>query len=144
MNELTIRTTVRGAIWRVIVFLTTLILTFMLTGNVKSGVGVAMLEFGFKLFLYIKFEKFFYKNVKYGIVNGKPSIKRSLAKGLCWRTFATIVSSCLVLIVSGDAHSAGTFAMIAFPFKLSMYIAYEQYWKNIKWGLGNELQVVQA
>jgi uncharacterized membrane protein len=135
MKETTLRTMVRGFFWRIIVFLTTMTITYCLTGQVKSGLAVAAIEFVFKLFLYIRFEKWFYKNIKYGIVMGKPTVRRSLLKGLCWRIFATVVSSFLVLITSGDSHSAGTFAIVAFPLKLAMYVTYEQLWKRVKWGL---------
>ena len=136
MKEKTIRTTVRGIIWRVIVFATTIILTYLLTGSIAAAMSVGALEFIVKLFIYIQFEKLFANLIKFGLKEGKPTAKRSFIKGIVWRTIATCVSMALTILVTGDTHSAGLFGLIAFPLKLSMYVAYEQLiWKRIEWGL---------
>ena len=77
MKEKTIRTTVRGIGWRIIVFLTTTILTYIITGKIKSAIAVGLIEFGVKLFVYVGFEKAFYKFIKFGIKNGEPTVRRT-------------------------------------------------------------------
>ena len=135
MKESTFRTTVRGIGWRIIVFLTSLTITYCLTGSYTAGVMIGLLEFAVKLFVYVQFEKQFAKRVSFGLKNGLPTAKRSAVKGLIWRVIATMMTMTIALIVTGgDTHSAGLFGLIAFPLKFSMYMAYEQLlWKKIKW-----------
>ena len=135
MKESTFRTTVRGTGWRIIVFLTSTLITYFLTGNVLAGLLVASLEFPVKLFVYVYYEKQFSKRVSFGIKNGLPTAKRSMVKGLIWRVIATMMTMTIALLVTkGDTHMAGLFGLIAFPLKFGLYMAYEQLlWKNIKW-----------
>jgi uncharacterized membrane protein len=135
--ETTFRTTVRGIIWRIIVFLTSMVLSFSLTGNFSAAIGVAILEGIIKIFIYVKYEQLFFKKFHWGKdSDGKDSVKRTLLKGLVWRSLATCVSMVLVISLTGNSQAAGLFGMIAFPLKLSLYIAYEQLiWKKINWGL---------
>jgi uncharacterized membrane protein len=143
MKETTLRTTLRGTFWRIIVFLTSTLITYFLTGNVFAGLLVASCEFPVKLLVYVQFEKQFAKRVSFGLKNGKPTAKRSAVKGLVWRSIATVMSMTIALIVTkGDTHSAGLFGLIAFPTKFALYIAYEQLvWKKIEWGLKKPLTV---
>ena len=143
MKETTIRTTVRGFFWRIIVFLTTMAITYFLTGSIAAAMSVGALEFVIKLIIYVQFEKAFARLIKFGIKEGKPTTKRTMIKGLVWRTIATMSSMVLTAIVTGDTHSAGMFGMIAFPVKYALYIGYEQLiWKRIEWGLKPQMVTV--
>lgn len=135
--ETTLRTTVRGIGWRIIVFLTSMVLSFALTGNFTAAIGVALLEGVIKIFIYVKYEQLFYKNVQWGKDSeGKDTTRRTFVKGIIWRSIATCISMTLVISLTGNSHAAGLFGMIAFPLKLSLYIAYEQLiWKKLTWGL---------
>ena len=62
---------------------------------------------------------------------------RSLVKACTWRFLATLTTSILVLVFTGElilAFSVGVFEVVL---KLLIYYAHERIWDGIKWGKKN-------
>ncbi len=64
----------------------------------------------------------------------KDTNRRSIAKGISWRVFATLATIIIVYLLFGKldlAIAAGAIEVIA---KIILYWAHERLWVNIKWG----------
>jgi len=135
MKETTLRTTLRGIGWRIIVSLITAITSYILIGSFLIAISIVGAEFIIKLFGFVLFEKLFAKHVSYGIKNNKESIKRTLLKGFFWRIVATLMTVTITFVITGNLETTGAMALIDFPLKLTLYTIYEQLlWGKIKWG----------
>jgi|688.fasta_scaffold195545_3 uncharacterized membrane protein len=61
--------------WRVVGTIDTIILSWILTGNLKIGMAIGGLEVLTKSLLYFLHERVWYKWVKFGIVKDQPKKK---------------------------------------------------------------------
>ena len=60
--------------------------------------------------------------------------KRSIAKTITFRIFATITTMTLVLILTGDIKVAGIVGLWDTITKLALYYFHERAWLAVKWG----------
>lgn len=51
--------------WRIIATTTTIIITYIITGDISVGLGVGVVEFIVKMLLYYSHERFWYKNIRF-------------------------------------------------------------------------------
>ena len=71
--------------WRVVGTIDTIILSWILTGNLKIGVAIGGLEVLTKSFLYFLHERVWYKWIKFGIIKEQPK-KREKKEPLVIKT----------------------------------------------------------
>lgn len=62
-------------------------------------------------------------------------VRRSIAKALSWRFFATIVTATIVLILTGEASFAVTVGLLDTVVKLVVYFVHERIWLKIPFGI---------
>lgn len=62
------------------------------------------------------------------------STKRSVAKALSWRLFATIITTLVVLVLTGEIVFAAKIGVLDTSIKLLAYFAHERLWLRIRYG----------
>ncbi len=61
---------------------------------------------------------------------------RSLVKGLSWRVIATLTTTLLVYIYTGNLALTAKVGVLDTLLKLAFYFGHERTWNNVKWGKG--------
>ncbi len=59
---------------------------------------------------------------------------RSVAKGISWRIVATLVTTIVVFIYSGELAAAAIVGSIDAAVKIFLYWGHERIWQRIYWG----------
>ncbi len=59
---------------------------------------------------------------------------RSVAKGISWRVIATMVTTMVVFIYSGELTAAVIVGSIDSLAKIGLYWGHERMWQRIHWG----------
>ena len=62
------------------------------------------------------------------------STKRSVAKALSWRFFATLITMLVVLVLTGELVFAAKIGLLDTSIKLLAYVAHERLWLRIRYG----------
>lgn len=60
--------------------------------------------------------------------------RRSIAKAISWRFFATLITSSIVYVLTGRFEFAATVGVIDTLIKIFVYYAHERVWANIAFG----------
>ncbi len=60
--------------------------------------------------------------------------KRSIAKALSWRVTATLITTVLVFIFTGQFTLAISVGVVEVLLKMLAYYAHERSWDKINWG----------
>ena len=60
--------------------------------------------------------------------------RRSLAKALSWRVFATVITGCVAYALTGKIAFAVEIGMIDTLIKVFVYFAHERVWQSIAYG----------
>ena len=73
------------------------------------------------------------------LVEDKPirvyeSRRRSIAKALSWRVFATLITSAVVFVMTGEVEMAVSVGLLDTSIKLGAYFAHERAWLRISYG----------
>ena len=66
------------------------------------------------------------------------SKKRSIAKAISWRIIATIITSSLVLVLTGEWEFAATVGLADTSLKFFIYFSHERFWNRITYGRGEK------
>ncbi|SVD38992.1 uncharacterized protein METZ01_LOCUS391846, partial [marine metagenome] len=67
------RTIVKTLLWRFIASGTTVVVVFMLSGNIALGLTAAAIGIPLKLFMYYFYERFWMTTIEWGKVSDDPS-----------------------------------------------------------------------
>lgn len=60
--------------------------------------------------------------------------KRSIAKALSWRFFATMITTLVVFLLSGEVVFAAKIGVLDTTIKLAAYFAHERFWLRVSYG----------
>ncbi len=60
--------------------------------------------------------------------------KRSIAKAISWRVIAMVITSALVLILTGEWGFAATIGLADTSLKFFIYFSHERLWNRITYG----------
>ena len=60
--------------------------------------------------------------------------RRSIAKALSWRILATVITSVLVLVITGKGELAATVGLADTSIKFFVYFGHERLWNRINYG----------
>ncbi|MFH1321730.1 MAG: DUF2061 domain-containing protein [Bacteroidota bacterium] len=63
---------------------------------------------------------------------------RSIAKGIVWRCIATITTTVIAYIITGEPLIAVEIGLAEMGIKILIYYIHERVWLRIKWGTINE------
>jgi len=64
--------------------------------------------------------------------------QRSFVKALSWRILATIITSSIVLLISGQWEFAATIGLVDTSLKFFVYFGHERLWNRIPYGRAEE------
>ena len=115
--------------WRFIGTLDTLLLSWLITGNLFTGFKISAVEIITKMILYYFHEKFWYKSK----VN--ESKKRHLYKTITWRVIGTIDTIAVGWLISGDPFIGLQIGFLEVITKMVLYFFHEKIWYRINYGL---------
>lgn len=62
------------------------------------------------------------------------STRRSIAKALSWRLVATVITSTLVFVITGEGKFAATIGLSDTLIKFFVYFGHERLWNRIAFG----------
>lgn len=66
--------------------------------------------------------------------SGMETRKRSIAKALSWRLFATVITTLVVLILTGQLIFAAKIGLLDTTIKLAAYFVHERLWLRVPYG----------
>jgi uncharacterized membrane protein len=129
-----LRSVAKGVSWRTAGTADTILLSFMITGDIKNSLAIGLTEVFTKIFIYYLHERV-WDRIPWGRIHGKgPTHGRSLVKGVCWRalgTLDTIIIAYLITGVPADAITIGGFELFT---KIALFYVHERIWGKIWWG----------
>ena len=117
--------------WRFFGTIDTLILSWIISGDLSVGVKIGVLELVTKMFLYYFHEKIWFKSP---IIN---SNKRHLLKTFTWRVIATFDTVLLGVIITGSPMTGLKIGLAEVLTKMLLYFGHEKIWYRINFGLDN-------
>ncbi len=128
------RSLVKGVSWRALGTLDTIVLSFIVTGNIADSLKIGFTEIITKVFLYYLHERVWDK-IPWGRIHGKgPTHGRSVVKGITWRVVGTMDTMLLAYLITGvplDAVTIGGFELFT---KIALFYLHERIWGKIWWG----------
>ena len=128
------RSFVKGVSWRVVGTIDTIVLSFLVTGNVGHAFKIGLTEVLTKIILYYLHERA-WNAVAFGRkVNQKPSHWRSVLKGVSWRVVGTVDTMVIAFFITGKPLSALTIGGFEVFTKITLFYLHERVWTRVKWG----------
>lgn len=117
--------------WRFIGTIDTLLLSFVITGDLIIGFKITILELISKMIFYYLHERFWFKSSVF------ESSKRHLYKTFTWRLIATFDTIFLGWLISGDPFIGLQIGFAEVITKMVLYFMHEKVWYKINFGLKN-------
>jgi len=146
MLETKNRSLVKGITWRIIGTADTIMLAYLITGDVSNALNIGVLELFTKTILFFIHERIWLSFTK---KHNHSSKTRSIKKAISWRltgTIDTIILSFLVLTFSGDGdikippiYTASAIGLLELFTKMILYYFHERVWLKVKWGLKEDM-----
>ena len=130
------RSLIKGLTWRVIATSDTIFLSWFFTGNITAAVTIGVLELATKTFIYYVHERIWTRIVRAWRKKGSKKVfkRTSLIKALTWRVFASLDTTLLAFIVTGDILAAVSIGGVEVFTKLFFYYIHERLWTRVSWG----------
>lgn len=137
------RSLVKGVSWRVVGTIDTIVLSFLVTGNMTHAVKIGFTEVLTKVFLYYLHERIWNTTSFLRTNKKKPSHVRSLLKGVSWRAVGTVDTMFIAYFVTGLPISALKIGGFEVFTKIGFFYIHERIWSGIKWGRLEKPPVVE-
>lgn len=130
------RSLIKGLTWRVIATSDTIFLSWLFTGSIKAAISIGLLELMTKTFLYYVHERVWAHIVRAWRKKGSQKVmkKTSVGKALTWRVLASLDTTFLAFVVTGNIVSAISIGGVEIFTKLFFYYAHERTWSCFSWG----------
>lgn len=118
--------------WRLLGSLDTMLLTYILTGNISSSASISLVEIVTKTILYYFHERiwFTFKHFK-----NIPSKTRHILKSITWRFIGTIDTVLIGWYVLDDVKLGVYIGGLEMVTKMFLYYLHERMWYKFKIGL---------
>lgn len=120
---------VKTITWRIIGSLDTLLLAYLITGNLESGLKISAFELISKMLLYFFHEKLWF-NSKISDPN-----KRHIFKTFTWRIIGTTDTAVISTLVSGNPFIGLKVGIAETISKMILYYLHEKIWYRSSYGL---------
>lgn len=130
-HEAHLRSVVKAVSWRVVGSLDTLVLSFLVTGNLVWAGSIASVETLTKIFLFYVHERA-WRRVRWG--QDGAGHRRAVLKGVSWRAVGTADTFVLSWLITGHLGSAASIASFETVTKVALFYIHEQAWSRIGWG----------
>jgi len=115
--------------WRCIGTLDTIVLSWIISGNLYVGLKIGISEVGTKMILYYFHERIWFK---YNLPNKN---KRHLLKTISWRLVGSLDTFILAWIISGDPITGLQIGLAEVLTKMILYYLHERIWYKFNFGL---------
>lgn len=120
--------------WRLIGTIDTLILSWLITGDINIGLQISGFEFLTKMTFYYAHERLWFSS---RLINKR---KRHLIKTLTWRLIGTLDTIILGWIFTGNPLSGMKIGGAEIISKLILYYLHEKTWYQLNYGLSSRLK----
>jgi len=134
MTDSHARSVIKGITWRVTGTIDTMIMAFIVTGELHNAIKIGLTEVFTKILLFYLHERL-WNIIPFGRIDGVgPTHARSLVKGISWRVVGTMDTIFISYLITG--HSLKAFKIGGFEVfsKIALYYIHERIWGRIKWG----------
>ena len=115
--------------WRIIGTLDTFLLSWLISGNIRLGSQIAIMELVTKMVLYYLHERVWFRS------KIASSNKRHILKTFSWRAVGTIDTIVLGWIVTGNPLTGLKIGSAEVLTKMLLYFGHEKLWYQIDFGL---------
>ena len=115
--------------WRFIATIDTIVIAFIISSDLSSGLKIGLFEIITKIFLYFLHERLWFK---YGINNANY---RHIFKTISWRLLGTTDTIILSIIVTGSYSVALQIGFLENITKIILYFIHEKVWYRNNYGL---------
>jgi uncharacterized membrane protein len=129
-KEAHLRSLAKAVSWRLVGSTDTLILSYLVTGNLVWAGSIVGLEAFTKVALYYLHERA-WRRVPW---RDERSHARGVLKGFTWRMAATLDTFTLSWIVTGHPGVAAAVASFETVTKIGLFWLHEQAWARLPWG----------
>ena len=118
--------------WRVVGTLDTILLGWLLTGDISTGVSIGAVEFATKMVLYFIHERIWFK---VRVFREASSNVRHILKTITWRFIGTMDTMFLGWLISGSAEIGLSIGGLELFTKMILYYLHERIWYKSSFGL---------
>ncbi len=118
--------------WRAVGTMDTILLSWLVSGDLKIGAAIGGAEVFSKLLLYYLHERLWYKT---NILKSVSSKLRHAIKTVSWRIVGTIDTMMMGWIVSGNPMTGLKIGGLELVTKMGLYYLHERIWYRSNYGL---------
>jgi uncharacterized membrane protein len=115
--------------WRLVGTLDTLLLSWLITGDLFTGVKISALEIISKMILYYLHERYWFNS------SVSDSKKRHVLKTFSWRLVGTLDTILIGWLISGNPFVGLKIAIAEVITKMVLYYLHEKVWYKSNFGL---------
>tara|TARA_B110000003_G_C16624194_1_gene524269 strand:- start:1453 stop:1875 length:423 start_codon:yes stop_codon:yes gene_type:complete len=115
--------------WRFIGTIDTIVLSWLISGDLSLGLQIGFLEVITKMILYYFHERLWFKS---SMLNTN---KRHLAKTFSWRAIGTLDTFMLGWLITGNPLTGLKIGSAEVVSKMFLYFGHEKIWYKINYGL---------
>lgn len=133
------RSVMKGASWRVVGTVDTMLLSWVFTGVPGQALAIGAVELFTKIGLYYLHERL-WLGISWGCVGSaaaggvRESHVRSVVKGLSWRMLGTLDTTLIAWLVTGNSRQALSIGLTEIITKVGLYYLHERAWHRIELG----------
>ena len=121
--------------WRLIGTLDTIVLSWLISGDLSLGLQIGFLEVITKMILYYFHERFWFES---SMLNTN---KRHLAKTFSWRAIGTLDTFILGWLITGNPLTGLKIGGAEVVSKMLLYFGHEKIWYKINYGIDRRNKV---
>ena len=144
MTDSHTRSFVKGVTWRALGTLDTIVLSFVVTGNIGDALKIGFTEVITKIILFYLHERV-WNIIPMGRIHGVgPTHTRSIVKGITWRIVGTLDTMLIAFLITNEPLSALSIGGFEVFTKIGLFYLHERVWGRSKWGrIMNDQQALQ-
>ncbi len=128
-NKTKTRHLLKSISWRIVGTIDTLILSWIISGNLVFGLQISAIDFFSKILLY------YYHEVVWNKVKIKSIEKIHIYKTFSWRIVGTLSTLIIAWVVTGNPLTGFKISIFEFFTKMILYYFHEKIWFKMKYGL---------
>ncbi len=134
-NNLKKRILIKTLTWRLIGTLDTILLSWLISGNIVFGLKIGVTEIFTKMILY-----YFHEHIWYKINLDKNNLlinsrKRDLVKTFSWRGIGTLDTIVISWIITGNPFTGFKIGFTELITKMILFYIHERIWNRVTYGL---------
>lgn len=135
------RSVVKGATWRLLATVDTVLLSLIFTGSFTVALSIGGLELITKVFWYYAHERLWlripgehdrFPSVEKWLGHDKQT--RSVIKAFSWRFFGALDTFFISLIITGHVGVSGAIGGTELITKVFLYYLHDRAWLHVRWG----------